>query len=233
MNYIQVSLDGIEEMHDAIRGKGMYKKTMNNLKLINKYEEKVKLHISSLVSMLNIDYMDKFVDELLNKEKIKVDILGFKRFIPKNVMAGKYNLGQDGLKKMYENLQMLQKKYHGTTQIVADFPIKNVYHYERTVEIMNKYHLECAGCDAGVGNFCIRPDGTVSPCSLLYVSAGNIFKQNLEEIVNSKVFRNLLERKVTGKCGTCKYKMVCGGCRAAAYQLNGDYLSEDTECYVC
>ena len=82
LNYIQVSLDGIEEMHDAVRGKGMYKKTMENLKLINKYEDKVKLHISSLVSMLNIDYMDQFVDQILNKEKIKVDILGFKRFIP-------------------------------------------------------------------------------------------------------------------------------------------------------
>ena len=46
-------------MHDAVRGKGMYKKTMENLKLINKYEDKVKLHISSLVSMLNIDYMDQ------------------------------------------------------------------------------------------------------------------------------------------------------------------------------
>ena len=84
-----------------------------------------------------------------------------------------------------------------------------------------------------MGNFCIRPDGSVSPCSLLYVSAGNIFKQSLNEIINSEVFKNLLERKVTGKCGTCKYKVVCGGCRAAAYQLNGDYLSEDTECYIC
>ena len=233
LNYIQVSLDGIEEMHDAVRGKGMYKKTMENLKLINKYEDKVKLHISSLVSMLNIDYMDQFVNQILNKEKIKVDILGFKRFIPKNEMAGKYDLGQKGLRKMYDNLEQLQKKYKGKTQIVADFPIKNVYNYEKTLEIMKKYNLECAGCDAGVGNFCIRPDGSVSPCSLLYVSAGNIFKQSLNEIINSEVFKNLLERKVTGKCGTCKYKVVCGGCRAAAYQLNGDYLSEDTECYIC
>lgn len=158
VNYIQVSLDGIEKMHDEIRGKGMYKKTINNLKLINKYNDKVKLHISSLVSMLNIDYMEQFVDEILNKEKLKVDILGFKRFIPKNVMAGKYNLGQEGLKKMYENLVTLQEKYKGLTQIVADFPIKNIYNYEKTLEIMKKYNLECAGCDAGVGNFCIRPD---------------------------------------------------------------------------
>lgn len=233
VNYIQVSLDGIENMHNQIRGKGMYRETINNLRLINEYQDKISLHISSLVSMLNIKYMDEFVNQLINIEKIKVDLLGFKRFIPKNVMAGKYNLGQEGLKKMYENLQMLQEKYKEKVQIVADFPIKNVYNYEKTVKIMEKYNLECAGCDAGVGNFCIRTDGSVSPCSLLYVSAGNIFEQDLEDIVDSDVFKKLLNREITGKCGTCKYKMVCGGCRAAAHQLNGDYLSEDTECYIC
>ncbi len=29
-----------------------------------------------------------------------------------------------------------------------------------------------------------------------------------------------------GKCGACEFLRVCGGCRARAYSLTGDYLAE-------
>jgi radical SAM protein with 4Fe4S-binding SPASM domain len=28
-----------------------------------------------------------------------------------------------------------------------------------------------------------------------------------------------------GRCGACEYRYVCGGCRARAYALTGDYLA--------
>ena len=86
LNYIQVSVDGIEEQHDYIRGKGTYKKTIEKMKMINTYSDKIKLHISSVVSQKNIDYMEKFARQILELEKINVQILGFKRFIPNNVL---------------------------------------------------------------------------------------------------------------------------------------------------
>ena len=233
LNYIQVSLDGIEQFHDDIRGKGKYKQTIEKMKLINKYNDKIKLHISSLVTKFNIEYMEEFAKQIIEVEKIDVDILGFKRFIPNNELAGKGNLGKDGLMKMYNTLQKLQKKYDGITNVVADFPIKNVYQAELAEKIMHKYDLSCVGCSAGVNGICIRNDGTVSPCSLLYVSCGNILTEDLDAIMNSEIMKKILNREVKGKCGSCKYKLICGGCRAAAYQLTGDYLSEDTECYIC
>ncbi|MDA8171120.1 MAG: universal stress protein [Nitrospiraceae bacterium] len=33
-----------------------------------------------------------------------------------------------------------------------------------------------------------------------------------------------------GKCGACEYRLLCGGCRARAYALRGDYLDEDPWC---
>ena len=65
LNYIQVSVDGIEEQHDYIRGKGTYKKTIEKMKMINTYSDKIKLHISSVVSQKNIDYMEKFARQIL------------------------------------------------------------------------------------------------------------------------------------------------------------------------
>ena len=33
-----------------------------------------------------------------------------------------------------------------------------------------------------------------------------------------------------GKCGRCAYLKICGGCRARAYTVTGDYLAADPIC---
>ncbi len=33
-----------------------------------------------------------------------------------------------------------------------------------------------------------------------------------------------------GRCGYCEYRRVCGGCRARAYAMTGDYLAEEPFC---
>jgi MoaA/NifB/PqqE/SkfB family radical SAM enzyme len=42
----------------------------------------------------------------------------------------------------------------------------------------------------------------------------------------------LRARALKGKCGTCKYKNICGGCRSRAYATSGDYLAEDPVCWL-
>ena len=200
---------------------------------INKYSDKIKLHISCVVSKVNLDKMEAFVHQIVDVEKINVQILGFKRFVPSNVLKDTSALGKDGLKKMYENLLSLQEKYKDSgVSIVADMPIKNIYQQDRVKEIMDKYNLECVGCSAGVNGISIRNDGTVTPCTLLYISCGNILTDSLEDILNNKSMQQIKKRELKGKCGNCSYKMICGGCRAAAYQITGDFLEEDKECYI-
>lgn len=230
LNYIQVSLDGIKDTHDYIRGKGCFDTTMEKLKMIS--NKNIKLHISCCVSKLNIDSMYDFVKELLLIHNIKVDILGFKRFIPKNEMAGTYNLGKDGLKKLYNNYESIKKDFSHITNIVVDFPQKNIFNIEQVNNIIKKYKLSCAGCSAATGGPCIRVDGSVSPCSLLYVNAGSIFEHSLDEIYETEPFLEICKRNLKGKCGICNYKLICGGCRAAAMALNNDYLAEDSECFI-
>ncbi len=232
LNYIQVSVDGIEEQHDYIRGKGTYKKTIEKMKMINEYSDQIKLHISSVVSQKNIDYMEEFARQILEIENINVQILGFKRFIPNNVLKDSAALGKNGLKKLYKNLELLQKKYKEKTTIVSDMPMKNVFNEKRAIEVMKKYNLSCVGCSAGVNGISIRNDGTVTPCTLLYISCGNILKQNLKEILQNADMVKIKNRELKGKCEKCQYKLICGGCRAAAYQISGDFLEEDSECFI-
>lgn len=232
LNYIQVSLDGIEKYHDFIRGKGTYKKTIEKLKLISKYSDKIKLHISSVVSSINIDVMEELVHQIIDVEQIKVQIFGFKRFVPSNELKESGALGKDGLKELYDKLEKLNKQYIDKTKIVSDMPMKNIFQEKRVYEIMDKYNLNCVGCSAGINGISIRNDGTVTPCTLLYISCGNILKESLEDILNNDIMKKIKNREVGGKCGNCKHKMICGGCRACAYQLSGNPLGEDPECFI-
>jgi radical SAM protein with 4Fe4S-binding SPASM domain len=76
------------------------------------------------------------------------------------------------------------------------------------------------GCLAGITYCRIFANGDVTPCPYLPVSAGNVRTTPFKEIWNnSPLFTALRDPDcLTGKCGICSYKMVCGGCRARAYR---------------
>ncbi len=90
------------------------------------------------------------------------------------------------------------------------------------------------GCTAGRGLVYIKANGDVWPCPFVAVNAGNVREKPFDEIWrNSEVFRKLRNRdNLKGKCGTCKFREICGGCRGRAMALTGDYLGEDPYCFL-
>jgi heme b synthase len=88
------------------------------------------------------------------------------------------------------------------------------------------------GCIAGQLICLINVDGDVLPCSYFPKSAGNVMEQSFKDIwENSELFKELRDfKKYKGRCGSCEYVNVCGGCRARAYSVHGDYLAEEPFC---
>jgi heme b synthase len=88
------------------------------------------------------------------------------------------------------------------------------------------------GCIAGQLICLIDVDGNVLPCSYFPKAAGNIREQSFKDIwENSGLFREMRDFKgYKGKCGECEFVNVCGGCRARAYAITGDYLDEEPFC---
>ena len=104
------------------------------------------------------------------------------------------------------------------------------------------------GCIAGLAYCRIYPTGEVTPCPYLPVKLGNIRETHFRDIWYHspvlKALRNLDNLK--GKCRTCEYRAICGGCRARAYgltsfvdvcgglqeptELKGDYLAAEPWC---
>jgi len=88
------------------------------------------------------------------------------------------------------------------------------------------------GCLAGQLICLIDVDGNVLPCSYFNLPAGNVREKSFKEIwEGSELFKDLRDfKKYKGRCGACEYVNVCGGCRARAYSVYGDYLEEEPFC---
>jgi len=90
------------------------------------------------------------------------------------------------------------------------------------------------GCWCGTW-LALSAEGDVSPCAILMddVVCGNVRERTFQEIVDTDpVFQQILDREqLKGKCGRCRYKFTCGGCRAMAYYEYYDVMAEDPTCF--
>jgi radical SAM protein len=93
-------------------------------------------------------------------------------------------------------------------------------------------HRPALGINDGKGFAFISHTGDVCPSGFLPLPAGNLRQHPFAEIYrDSPLFRTLRDPDaLRGKCGACEFRAVCGGSRARAYALTGDYLAEDPSC---
>jgi heme b synthase len=94
------------------------------------------------------------------------------------------------------------------------------------------YEAMTRGCLGGISFCFISHMGEVYPCGYLDLKAGDIRKEGIKKVwEESALFRNLRDfSRLKGKCGVCEFVKICGGCRARAFALTGDYLEEEPFC---
>ena len=86
-------------------------------------------------------------------------------------------------------------------------------------------------CLAGLSYCRITPEGDVTPCPYMPLSAGNVREREFSDIwKDSAIFKSLRRPELKGKCRECEFRLLCGGCRARAYAKYADYLGEDPWC---
>jgi radical SAM protein with 4Fe4S-binding SPASM domain len=88
------------------------------------------------------------------------------------------------------------------------------------------------GCLGGTAFCFISHVGQLSPCGYLELDCGNVREEGFHRAwEESPIFKDLRDfSKYEGKCGSCRYLKVCGGCRARAYARTGNYLAEEPYC---
>lgn len=209
---IQISIDGKKETHEKIRGLNTYNKSINFIKKI----QKVNKNISLMMAVNGINYDEiKEVNALSKKLNVKFAL----------EVVTPCGRGKD-LSMITSDQMKNLKEYLIKENINCSDPISFCNNDKK---YFNKYIS--TGCSAGTKAVCIDSNFIVYPCPRMRIPLGNLNENSLEEILKCKVILNLSNRdKLTGKCGNCKNKYICGGCRARVYSATGDYLAGDMWC---
>ncbi|MBO6573896.1 MAG: radical SAM protein [Rhodothermales bacterium] len=97
---------------------------------------------------------------------------------------------------------------------------------------MGRGGMESGGCMAGTEYCRITPEGNVTPCPYMDLVAGNVRDQGFTAVWDtSSVLLDLRDTaRLKGKCGSCEFSELCGGCRCRAYAASGDHLAQDPAC---
>ncbi|MBT9175194.1 MAG: putative mycofactocin radical SAM maturase MftC [candidate division WS2 bacterium] len=228
IDFVQISLEGPnKKINDYIRGNGSFDKALNGIK--NLIAAGIPTGIMVTLSKINVKYIEKIFQLA---KSLKVCSLSFNRFISlgRGEKIQKYSLTFEDMEIAINKINSLKTQCN-SLQIEFNDPLNSVYtlqdeHFD--------YEKIKGGCIAGIANITIDSDGTVYPCRKLPIPLGNILENKLIEIlINNPIVAILRDRgNLKGKCSNCQFLYLCGGCRAAAYIYNGDYLGDDPHCFL-
>ena len=78
----------------------------------------------------------------------------------------------------------------------------------------------------------VSHNGEIFPAGFLPVVCGQFPKDSVVDVYSkSPVFQQLQNPDLfKGICGCCEYRRICGGSRARAYGVTGDYLEAEPDC---
>jgi len=90
-----------------------------------------------------------------------------------------------------------------------------------------------AGCMAGRGFAFVSSTGDVKPCGYFDQVLGNVRGQPFDKIYTTSPLLQSFRtpERLSGACGACAYRNLCGGCRARAHAQTGDPLASDPACH--
>lgn len=228
---VQVSIEGPEEIHDEIRGKGSFASSLRGILFL--LDEGMMVTLNATLSEINVDHLPEMVSLA---SSIGAQRLGFSRLVPSGRGVGLIEKMIEGakVKKIYEEIFSMKAE---NLRIVTGDPVASQMTAEP--EEGDRGEIPSGGCAAGVSGLTLLPDGTITPCRRLPIPIGNVRRDSLREVwAASEVLEVLRDRRrYSGKCGSCRRWADCRGCRAIAYaysQSKGveDFLCEDPQCFI-
>ncbi|MEW6521518.1 MAG: thio(seleno)oxazole modification radical SAM maturase SbtM [Thermodesulfobacteriota bacterium] len=217
--FFQVSLEGLQEHNDYIRGKGHFARVLDFLELLQ------ELGIYSMVMLtLTRDNLEQVLPlaELLRD---RVDLFTFNRL----AMVGEGASLQSVQPQDYAGF--LSKYLAAARQNPCMSRKDNLMNI-----ILRRENLPlfggCAGygCGAAFNFFTILPDGEAHACRKFPSYIGNAFEQGISAIYHGEPARRY--RAGSAACAPCPIRPVCGGCLAVVHGFGLDVCQDkDPYCF--
>ena len=174
LNVAIISIDGMREKHDLIRGKGNFQKTIDGIQ--NLLDVGIEVRINMVAMKSNLSEIPLTV-EYFFKKNIPVMI---RRFIPAGravsmrteaLSSGEYKILREKLKKFIEDPRGIVRGHY----LKDDEPITRM-----------RLPFKRSSCSAGQRGIVVLPDGNIQMCGFLgplgECSVGNVSKIGLFQI---------------------------------------------------
>jgi radical SAM protein with 4Fe4S-binding SPASM domain len=221
--FVQVSIEGTEDTHDSIRGRGSFQKAVNGLKCL------IKAGVPSLISFTaNRENFREFESVAKLGKKLGVSRVWADRMIP-------YGCGKD-----MGDTTLTPDETMEFFRIMAKSGRKSFLSMGSHTEIQMCRALQfLAGggtpysCSAGDTLVTIMHNGEFLPCRRMPIPVGNLKQQSFEDLYyNNEMMKTLRDRnRVSKGCENCRFQPACrGGLRCLSYAVNGDPFTADPGC---
>jgi radical SAM protein len=243
-----ISLDGADAAtHDAFRGwEGSFDRTMRMLDFARRLEMAVQ--VNTTITRRNVDQVDAMA-ELLATKGIAMWSVFF--LVPVGRGVEEQRIAPAEYERVFERLW-----HHARRQPYA-VKTTEAPHYRRFVlqqggdplagpqregreergegrgEGKPGHHRRAPlGVGDGKGIMFVSHTGEIYPAGFLPVCCGRFPQDSVVEVYrNHPTFLALRNADAfRGRCGICEFRRVCGGSRARAYALTGDFLESDPDC---
>ncbi len=246
--YVGISIDGAEKTHDHFRQKeGSFKAAVAGIK--NCLAAGVKSGARLTVNKQNVQDLPEVLD-IVEKEGIPRFCMYHLVYAGRGKDIVKEDLTHEESRKVIQTLidkaldwhergvetEILTTDNHADGVYLLKYVEKNLP--ERAEEVVELLKMH-GGCSAGGQMSNIDPRGDVHPCQFWsHVTLGNVREQKFSEIWSKQGDDELVQKlrnmgqHLTGRCGTCNYKSLCGGCRIRAEVVHGDIWAQDPACYM-
>jgi selenobiotic family peptide radical SAM maturase len=218
--FYQVSLEGLREHNDWIRGPGHFDRTLGFLDVLR------DLGVYSMVMLtLTRDNMSQVLP-LAETLRGRTDLFTFNRL--SSVGEGA-NLQLPSKREYVAFLKAYTDAAAGNPLIAFKDNLINIVLREQGRELFGG----CTGygCGAAFNFITLLPDGEVHACRKFPSPIGNILEKGLAEIYDSE--SALSYREGCRACRSCAIRHVCGGCLAVSRSSGGNPLEDvDPYCFI-
>ena len=214
-DFFQVSLEGLPEHNDDIRGKGHFDRVLNFMEILK------DLDIYSMVMLtLTRENIDQVIP-LANLLRDKTDSFFFNRL---SMVGQGANLMLPSKEKYERFLGDYLKESQNNPVMGLKDNLFNIIKYREDSPLFSG----CTGygCGAAFNFLAILSDGEVHACRKFPSPLGNIFEKPLEEIYHSD--RAKKYREGCSSCRSCSIRPLCGGCLAISHSF-GQNIFEDKD----
>ncbi len=227
---VGISVDSLTPaFHDAFRGwKGALQHTLNGIAQCR--EQGLSFQIHTSIHQANVGQVDEIMTWAHQQGALVMNFF----FL---VCTGRGEKMTDITAQQYEqvlaHLLGVQDHYAGMLVRARCAPHFKRLAYQRdpASPLTRAQGYEGGGCLAGLHYCRVTPQGAVTVCPYVEESVGSLHQASFGQIWEQAVtFQQLRNPSLGGKCGRCEFSVLCGGCRARPFAMNGDLFGEDRLC---